>query len=85
MSDFDRLRTEENGWVTPEELHDVLADEGYAAGGRRQFLKSLLTRLAADTAGNGDPSHARLREEVEAILCQEQEKHGQEPVARDNL
>lgn len=85
MSGFDKLRTKENGWVTPEELRDLLADEGYAAGDRTQFLKSVLTRLAADTTGNGGPSRERLREEVEAILCQEQEKHDQEPVAKDNL
>lgn len=84
---FANLKTPNGHWVSPEELHRVLADEGYSGPDRKTFLNSLLTELAAKSAkdaATGDGSQALLAE-VRSILEAEQAKHGEDPVAKDNL
>ena len=83
--DIRKLRHGAGGWIGPEELHEVLANEGYSADQRDQFLKSALTRL---TKAESDPSDARqtreaLMREVRDILSQEQEKEGRKPMSDD--
>ncbi|MGK7755342.1 hypothetical protein [Roseovarius sp. C03] len=80
-----RLRTRSGGWIGPQELHEVLAEEAYSGADRESFLNSVLTELAAESAGHGAPgdSGAALLAEVRAILEQEQDKHGRRPIAED--
>ena len=87
MTTHDRLRTPQGGWVGPEELQDILADEGYSAGERKQYLKTLLTDLTADTPTEPHDGEDRraLADEVRCILEEEQDKHGNEPIAKDHL
>lgn len=87
MSEFQKLRTPEGNWVGPEELHDVLAEEGYSATDRKQFLNSLLTELAAESAHDtpDDGKKSALQREVRAILEDEQAKHDNVPKAKDDL
>ena len=83
--DITRFRTREGGFVGPEELHDLLLDEGYSAGNREQYLKSLLTELSqaeAEHEHHRDGRDALLRE-VHDILSQEQDKEGNAPMADD--
>lgn len=84
-SDFKKLRTPDGGWVGPEELHQVLAEEGYSVGIREQYLKTLLTRLSkAECKTSQDrESQQALMQEVRNILSQEQEKEGQNPISDD--
>ena len=79
------LRTRSGGWIGPQELHEVLAEEGYSGAERENFLNSVLTELAADSSGHGvsDDSGAALLAEVRAILEKEQAKYGQRPIAED--
>ncbi|GGO58543.1 hypothetical protein SAMN05444398_12125 [Roseovarius pacificus] len=87
MSEFQKLRTPTGGWVSPEELHDVLAEEGYSGTERKTFLKSLLTELAADSAHSStiEGANRALLEEVRSILETEQAKQGNVPMAKDEL
>lgn len=83
MPDIRKLRTPSGDWVGPNELQDLLVDEGYSATERKQFLNAALTELAAESShGNG---RGRLLKEVRAILEREQAKHDSSPVAEDNL
>ncbi|KRS14529.1 hypothetical protein XM53_02095 [Roseovarius atlanticus] len=85
FSDFEKLRTPDGGWVGPEELHQVLAEDGYSVGNREQYLKTLLTRLskAECRTSNDRESHLALMQEVRNILSQEQDKEGQNPISDD--
>ncbi len=84
-SDFEKLRTPDGVWVGPEELHQVLAEEGYSLGTRDQYLKTLLTRLSkAECKTSKDRvSQQALMQEVRNILSQEQGKEGQNPISDD--
>jgi hypothetical protein len=68
--------------ITRNEILDVLADEGYSAGQRKNWLKGVLTRLTADesTAPNSDRQH--LIDEIKTILHQQIPGH---PDADDTL
>ena len=59
--DITRFRTREGGFVGPEELHDLLLDEGYSAGNREQYLKSLLTELS-----QAEAEHEHAKQELES-------------------
>ena len=68
--------------ISRNEIFEVLADEGYSAEGRKAWLKDVLTRLTEGGGRPDDPDHARLVEEIRAIL------HGQvsdNPEADDTL
>ncbi|SFD83429.1 hypothetical protein [Roseivivax sediminis] len=72
--DLSQLRTPEGNLVGPEELQELMAEQGYSAGDRYQFLKSVLTEL--DRAESvGDVGRAEeLSAEIRRILSNEQEK-----------
>ncbi|MEQ8899359.1 MAG: hypothetical protein RID23_19960 [Roseovarius sp.] len=83
IPDINRFRTGEGGFIGPEELHDLLLDEGYSAGNRQQYLKSLLTSLPHADAEH-EPHRAgrdALMREVEDVLSQEQETQGNDPMS----
>jgi hypothetical protein len=50
------------------EIMDVLADEGYPAGGRKGWLKKVLTRLAKQQQESPDERRAELVAEIKDIL-----------------
>jgi hypothetical protein len=50
------------------EIMAVLADDGYSAGGRKGWLKTVLTRLAQEQPENPDANRAKLVEEIKDIL-----------------
>ncbi len=80
-----QLRTRTGDWISPQELQEVLAEEGYSGTDRKNFLYSILTQVAAESAdhtGAGGSGEALLAE-VRAILEKEQDKHGQRPIAED--
>lgn len=82
-ADISRLRTDDGGWIGPEELHQLLVEEGYSAGNREQYLKSILTGLSmADASDNAEMRDALMRE-VRSILDQEQGRQGEEPMSDD--
>lgn len=54
--------------LSRNEIMAILADEGYSAGGRTGWLKSVLTRLAKEQEGNPDPNRAELVSEITDIL-----------------
>ncbi len=83
--DITRLKASHGDWIGPEELHDILAEEGYSAGTREQYLKSILTEMSkieSDPADNREKREALMRE-VRNILSQEQGKQGQTPMSDD--
>lgn len=51
-----------------QEIMAVLADEGYPAGGRKWWLKQVLTRLAKEQHENPDETRAELVAEITDIL-----------------
>ncbi|OWU72702.1 hypothetical protein [Phaeobacter sp. 22II1-1F12B] len=79
------LRTRDGNWISPQELQEVLAEEGYSGTGRENFLNSVLTQLAAESADRGEPERraAALLAEVRKILEHEQDKHGRRPIAEE--
>lgn len=54
--------------LSRNEIMDILADEGYSAGGRKGWLKRVLTRLATEQQENPDANRAELVEEIKDIL-----------------
>ncbi|MEQ8256817.1 MULTISPECIES: hypothetical protein [Roseovarius] len=80
-----QLRTRNGDWISPQELQEVLAEEGYSWSERMNFLNSVLTDLAAESAEHGAPDGkaAALLAEVRRILEEEQGKYGRRPIAED--
>ncbi|QFT96007.1 hypothetical protein FIU85_01695 [Roseovarius sp. THAF8] len=80
-----QLRTRNGDWISPQELQEVLAEEGYSCSERVNFLNSVLTDLAAESAEPGAPDRkaAALLAEVRRILEDEQDKYGRRPMAED--
>ncbi|MBY5988654.1 hypothetical protein [Roseovarius atlanticus] len=80
-----QLRTRNGDWISPQELQEVLAEEGYSWSERMNFLNSVLTDLAAESAEHGAPDNkaAALLAEVRRILEDEQDKYGRRPMAED--
>lgn len=80
-----QLRTRNGEWISPQELQEVLAEEGYSWSERVNFLNSVLTDLAAESAEHGAPDGkaAALLAEVRRILEDEQDKYGRRPMAED--
>lgn len=80
-----QLRTGTGDWISPQELQEVLAEEGYSGPDREGFLNSVLTELAAENAGESEASESgqALLAEVRSILEKEQGKHGRRPIAGD--
>lgn len=60
--------------MSRNEIMDVLADQGYSANQRKEWLKCVLTGLAAQEARSPRPDRAGLIEEVEQILQDDMEK-----------
>lgn len=85
--DMTGLRSPDGGWIGPEELQAILADEGYSAGDRQQFLKAVLTELTRVDPEEAEQSEncRRLLEEVRNNLSHEQEKTDQKPLSDDTL
>lgn len=81
--DITKFRTDEGGFIGPEELHDLLLDEGYSAGNREQYLKSVLTQLSQEEATQEHHREGRdaLLREMHRIVSQEQEKQGNDPIS----
>ncbi|ETW11563.1 hypothetical protein ATO8_16650 [Roseivivax marinus] len=78
--DISRLITPEGRLVGPEELQEIMAEQGYSAGERDQFLKALLTELGqADVARNGGAREAEILAEVRNILRNEEERMDEGP------
>ena len=60
--------------VSPEEIRDVLADEGYSAGARKAWLKTVLTELQeGDGSGAETAERRRLIEEINAVIDDSQD------------
>ncbi|SLN10027.1 hypothetical protein ROJ8625_00144 [Roseivivax jejudonensis] len=71
--DLSRLLTPEGNLIGREELQEIMAEQGYSAGGRDQFLKAVLTELGqVDALRNGSEREAEILEEVRDILRNEQ-------------
>jgi len=86
-TDTERLRTPDGEWIGPDELQQILADEGYSGGGRQQYLKAVLTELTRkdpEDAANTE-TRRRLLEEVRRSLSQELEEPDQKPLSDDTL
>lgn len=83
--DITKFRTREGGFIGPEELHELLLEEGYSAGNREQYLKSVLTGLSQAEAAHEHHREGRdaLMREVHEILSQEQDKQGNDPISDD--
>jgi hypothetical protein len=58
--------------VSPEEIRDVLADEGYSAGARKTRLKTVLTELQ-EGDGAETAERRRLIEEINAVIDDSQD------------
>lgn len=54
--------------LSRDEILDVLADEGYPAGGRKGWLKSVLTRLTQEEQKSPDRKRAELVSEIKDVL-----------------
>lgn len=80
-----KFRTRNGEWISPQELQEVLAEEGYSGTGRENFLNSILTELAAESADHDEPEGraAALLAEVRRILEHEQDKYGRRPIVED--
>ncbi len=68
--------------ISRNEIMDVLANEGYSSEGRKDWLKSVLTRMASQPHHPADPERDALVAEIREIL------HGQvsnNPKADDTL
>lgn len=54
--------------LSREEIMDVLADEGYSAGDRKEWLKKVLTRLAQEPQDGPDADRDALVREIKRVL-----------------
>ena len=74
MAEHRRYGNEKKGFpeigedMSRTEIMDVLADEGYSAGGRKGWLKKVLTRLAKSQQQAPDGKRAELVSEIKDIL-----------------
>ncbi|MFC6643415.1 MULTISPECIES: hypothetical protein [Sulfitobacter] len=68
--------------LTRNEIMDVLADEGYPAGGRKGWLKQVLTQLATEQRESPNGTRAELVAEITDIL---NENVPGDPKADDSL
>jgi hypothetical protein len=68
--------------ISADEIRDVLADEGYSAGERKTWLKSVLTELQQGPQEASTPERRRLIDEVKSIIAAYQDG---KPVADDVL
>lgn len=57
--------------ITRNEILDVLADEGYSAGSRKNWLKQVLTRLTAEDGDDPGQDRQHLIDEIKKILDQQ--------------
>ncbi|WP_111735348.1 hypothetical protein [Roseovarius amoyensis] len=62
--------------ISRNEIMDVLADQGYSANARKEWLKCVLTRLSAQEGRSPRPTRAGLIDEVEKILQDDMQKAG---------
>lgn len=68
--------------LSRNEIMEVLADDGYSAGGRKEWLKTVLTRLSKAQVDNPNKKRAELVSEVKDIL---DENVSGDPEADDTL
>lgn len=68
--------------LSRNEIMDVLADDGYSAGGRKEWIKTVLTRLAKEQVANPNKKRAELVSEIKNIL---DENVSGDPKADDTL
>jgi hypothetical protein len=70
--------------ISPQEIQDVLADDGYAAGDRKEWLKSVLTDLTGEAPGpdGAGPERERLIEAIKTVIDENQEER---PISGDLL
>jgi hypothetical protein len=68
--------------ISREEVMNILADEGYSADQRKGWLKEVLTQISGDDANPSDPEHAKLAEEIRAILGEQLDRPS---VAEDGI
>lgn len=54
--------------ITRNEIMDVLADEGYSADSRKDWLKKVLTRLVTQQSETPSSDQQHLIDEIKAIL-----------------
>lgn len=54
--------------VTREEIKAILADEGYSAGQRETWLKSVLTEITKQNRKQPNEARRRLIEEVKTVV-----------------
>lgn len=54
--------------VSRNEIMDVLANEGYSSEARKDWLKSVLTRIAGEGHDQANPERQALVEEIREIL-----------------
>jgi hypothetical protein len=69
--------------ITPEEIRQVLMDEGYSASRGTDWVREVLTSVQNDETWTDDAEKERLIGEIKAILGDAQE--GDEPLADDVL
>jgi len=70
----------EGGMITPEEIHQVLTDEGYSADRRKEWLKAALTELLQER--DPPPERAELIDAVKRAIARLQDGR---PVSDDLL
>jgi hypothetical protein len=68
--------------VTPEEIRQILADDGYSVGARTGWLKTLLTDITSEDSAVPDQNKEKLVTLVKELLAQAQNG---KPKADDTL
>ncbi len=58
--------------VSREEIKEILVDQGYSAGEREEWLKSVLTDLSAKQVSDATPERERLISEIKEIVNEHQ-------------
>jgi hypothetical protein len=68
--------------ISPDEIRDVLADEGYSAGERKNWLKTVLTEIQKERPELPAAERNRLMDEVRSVIGANQDG---KPIADDVL
>ncbi|SLN65694.1 hypothetical protein ROJ8625_03357 [Roseivivax jejudonensis] len=75
MFDISRFLTPDGELVGPEELQEIMAEQGYSSGDRDQYLKSLLTELGqSDATATKSGRQEQIVQEIRDILKNEQDR-----------
>lgn len=54
-------------WPSPQEIQDLLADEGYSADDRKGWLKEVLTDLETEHAARPSDDKRQLLDDIKSI------------------